>query len=72
MPSSWAMRQLEDRLSKGFIQRWLAKAESSGLRYLYLPIGPYHSYDGSHLDGVSATALSKVIGDSLQTICNPR
>jgi hypothetical protein len=72
MPSSWAMRQLEDRLSKGFINRWFAKAESQGLTYLHLPIGPYHSYDGSHLDGASATALSKVIGDSLPSICKPQ
>lgn len=72
MPSSWAMRQLEDRLSKGFIGRWLAQAQSQGLTYLHLLIGPYHSYDGSHLDGASASNLSKVIGDSLQRICKPR
>lgn len=68
LPTSFKMRQLEDQLTNAFVPRWLMAAQNKGLTILTLPIGPYHSYDGSHLDGASAVNLSKVIGDSLSRI----
>ena len=68
IPTSFKMRQLEDQLTNAFVPRWLFAAQRKGLSVLTLPIGPFHSYDGSHLDGASAVKLSKVIGDSLSRI----
>ena len=68
VPTSLKMRQLEDQLTNDFVPRFLQQATQAGVRVLDLPIGPFHSYDGSHLDGASAVKLSKVIGDSLSLI----
>lgn len=61
MPTTQAMRMLEDRWLAGRLDSLEVKLRNKGCAVIVPAIGPYTSYDGSHLDGKSAQRLSSTI-----------
>ena len=63
IPTSAAMREVEDTFSRFNESSFKHKFETAGGIWIPVPLDGYDSYDGSHLRADSAIKLSRIVGE---------